>query len=62
MSQINFDRVDLISEIEELLSKKRFSDAARVLIDYACDVNQAVAALVQGNEFSEARRIVRPSE
>ncbi|KAL4071351.1 IKI3 family-domain-containing protein [Scleroderma yunnanense] len=43
---------------EELLSKKRFSEAARVFIDYARDDTQAVVALVQGNEFSEARRII----
>ncbi|KAF8845970.1 pol II transcription elongation factor [Paxillus ammoniavirescens] len=43
---------------EELLSKKRYPEAARVLVDYAGDVRQAVIALVQGNEFSEARRIV----
>ncbi|KAG9312245.1 IKI3 family-domain-containing protein [Chiua virens] len=43
---------------EELLSKKRYPDASRVFIDYAGDIRQAVSALVQGNEFSEARRIV----
>ncbi|KIJ66069.1 hypothetical protein HYDPIDRAFT_174791 [Hydnomerulius pinastri MD-312] len=43
---------------EELLSKKRYAEAARVFVDYAGDVRQGVAALVQGNEFSEARRIV----
>ncbi|KIK18014.1 hypothetical protein PISMIDRAFT_30603 [Pisolithus microcarpus 441] len=42
----------------ELLSKKRYSEAARVFIDYANDICQAVIALVQGNEISEARRIV----
>ncbi|KAI6112013.1 pol II transcription elongation factor [Pisolithus croceorrhizus] len=42
----------------ELLSKKRYSEAARVFIDYAGDNCQAVTALVQGNEISEARRIV----
>ncbi|KAH0829046.1 IKI3 family-domain-containing protein [Lanmaoa asiatica] len=43
---------------EELLSKKRYLEAARVFIDYAGDIRQAVIALVQGNELSEARRIV----
>ncbi|KAF9237879.1 pol II transcription elongation factor [Melanogaster broomeanus] len=43
---------------EELLSKKRFPEAARVFVDYAGDIRQAAIALVQGNEFSEARRIV----
>ncbi|KAJ7133724.1 pol II transcription elongation factor [Mycena crocata] len=44
---------------EELVSKKRYPDAARVLLDYADDVREAVIALVQGNCFSEARRIVK---
>lgn len=44
--------------LENLSSKKRHSEAARVLLDYSKDVRQAVIALVQGNEFSEARRIV----
>ena len=43
---------------EELSSKKRYAEAARVLLDYAQDVREAVIALVQGNAFSEARRIV----
>ncbi|KAF5365923.1 hypothetical protein D9758_006686 [Tetrapyrgos nigripes] len=42
---------------EELTSKKRHSEAARVLLDYVRDVRTAVITLVQGNEFSEARRI-----
>ena len=47
---------------EELLSKKRHLEAARVFIDYAGDIRQAVIALVQGNEVSEARRIVSTLE
>ncbi|KAF9463531.1 pol II transcription elongation factor [Collybia nuda] len=43
---------------EDLGSKKRHSEAARVLLDYAKDIREAVIALVQGNLFSEARRIV----
>ncbi|KAF7294045.1 polymerase II transcription elongation factor [Mycena kentingensis (nom. inval.)] len=42
---------------EDLASKKRAADAARVLLDYAHDTREAVIALVQGNLFSEARRI-----
>ncbi|KAJ6534029.1 pol II transcription elongation factor [Mycena vulgaris] len=42
---------------EDLASKKRYADAARVLLDYAKDTREAVIALVQGNCFSEARRI-----
>jgi len=47
---------------EDLSSKKRYSEAARVLLDYPKDVRQAVIALVQGNKFSEARRIVSTTE
>ncbi|KAK7472275.1 putative elongator complex protein 1 [Stygiomarasmius scandens] len=42
---------------EELTSKKRYSEAARVLLDYVQDVRTAVITLVQGNDISEARRI-----
>ena len=40
------------------MSKKRTSEAAQVLLDYAQDVRQAVIALVEGSHLSEARRIV----
>ncbi|KAI0629477.1 IkappaB kinase complex IKAP component [Trametes polyzona] len=43
---------------EDLVSKKRTSEAALVLLDYAKDVREAVIALVEGSHFSEARRIV----
>ena len=43
---------------EDLAGKKRYMDAARVLFDYAEDVREGVKALVEGNHFSEARRIV----
>lgn len=43
---------------EDLVSRKRHSEAARVLLDYSKDVREAVIALVQGNHFSEARRVV----
>ena len=43
----------------DLVSKKRTSEAAQVLLDYAKDVREAVIALVEGSHFSEARRIVR---
>lgn len=43
---------------EELSSKKRHTEASQVLLDYAEDVREAVITLVQGNQFSEARRIV----
>jgi hypothetical protein len=44
---------------EDLVSKKRHSDAGRVLLDYSKDTREAVITFVQGNMFSEARRIVR---
>ncbi|KNZ72380.1 Elongator complex protein 1 [Termitomyces sp. J132] len=43
---------------EDLTSKKRHSEAARVLLDYTKDIREAVIAYVQGNHFSEARRII----
>ncbi|KIP09060.1 hypothetical protein PHLGIDRAFT_68294 [Phlebiopsis gigantea 11061_1 CR5-6] len=43
---------------EDLSSKKRYQEASRVLLDYAKDVREAVVALVQGNCFSEARRVI----
>ncbi|KDR75591.1 hypothetical protein GALMADRAFT_1330461 [Galerina marginata CBS 339.88] len=43
---------------EELSSKKRHAEAGRVLLDYCQDIREAVIALVQGNGFSEARRII----
>ncbi|KAH7910038.1 pol II transcription elongation factor [Hygrophoropsis aurantiaca] len=43
---------------EELFAKKRFSESARVLFDYAKDTRQGVISLVHGNEFSEARRAI----
>ena len=44
---------------EDLTSKKRYTEASQVLLDYAKDFREAVIALVQGSRFSEARRIVR---
>ena len=44
--------------LEDLSSKKRYSESAQVLLDYSKDVREAVIALVEGNNFSEARRIV----
>ncbi|KAG6856745.1 hypothetical protein H0H87_001089 [Tephrocybe sp. NHM501043] len=43
---------------EDLAAKKRHSEAARVLLDYAKDIREAILAYVQGNHFSEARRII----
>ncbi|KAH9910699.1 IkappaB kinase complex IKAP component [Amylocystis lapponica] len=44
--------------VEDLASKKRHADAARVLLDYAQDVREAVNVLVQGTLFAEARRLI----
>ncbi len=44
--------------VEGLSAKKRYQEAARVLLNYGKDVRDAVISLVQGNPFSEARRIV----
>jgi elongator complex protein 1 len=54
ISHVNID--DTLPE--DLTSKKRYTEAGYVLLDYAEDVREAVIALVQGNQFSEARRIV----
>ena len=45
---------------DDLSSKKRYAEAATVLLDYAGDVRQAVIAYVEGNLFADARRIVSP--
>lgn len=49
----------MIWRTEDLFSKKRYAEAARVLLDYSKDTREAVIALVSGNAFSEARRVVR---
>lgn len=43
---------------DELLTKKRYDEAARVFLDYSGSVRSCINALLQGNLFSEARRIV----
>ncbi|KAG5650449.1 hypothetical protein H0H81_012203 [Sphagnurus paluster] len=48
----------LAYQTEDLSSKKRHMDAARVLLDYSKDIREAIIAFVQGNHFSEARRII----
>ena len=44
--------------LDDLLSKKRFDEAARIFLDHAENPRQCINAHVQGNLFSEARRIV----
>ncbi|THH29047.1 hypothetical protein EUX98_g5147 [Antrodiella citrinella] len=43
---------------EDLSAKKRYQDSARVFLDYVKDPRAAVVTLVQGNFFSEARRVI----
>ncbi|KAI0919135.1 hypothetical protein AcV5_002129 [Taiwanofungus camphoratus] len=60
--QVNVSGEDLESMAyrvaEDLSSKKRFMDAVRVLLDYAHNVEEATRVLVEGNHFSEARRVI----
>lgn len=42
---------------EDLVSRKRYFEAGRVLLEYAKDVPEAVSAFVQGNEIAEADRV-----
>lgn len=44
---------------EDLIGRKRFLEAARILLDYHKDIRGALVALVQGNDVSEALRVVR---
>ncbi|TCD69585.1 hypothetical protein EIP91_007007 [Steccherinum ochraceum] len=43
---------------EDLSAKKRYHDASRVFLDYVKNPRAAIIALVQGNLFSEARRVI----
>ncbi|KAG8762167.1 hypothetical protein FRC11_010683 [Ceratobasidium sp. 423] len=43
---------------ENLVSHARYSEAARVYLDYGQDVRSAVSALTRGNDLSEAFRVV----
>lgn len=49
----------LILVQEDLIGRKRFLEAAQILLDYGGDVKGALVALVQGNDVSEALRVVR---
>ncbi|KAF8522598.1 IkappaB kinase complex IKAP component [Hysterangium stoloniferum] len=42
---------------DDLGSKQRHVDAARVFLDYADDVDEAISSFVRGSAWSEARRI-----
>ncbi|GAA5832721.1 hypothetical protein JCM11251_005735 [Rhodosporidiobolus azoricus] len=43
---------------DNLTGKRRYADAARVLLEYAKDVEGAVQALCEGNLYSEAVRLI----
>ncbi|KAF8627641.1 hypothetical protein AX15_004335 [Amanita polypyramis BW_CC] len=43
---------------DELSSKRRHLEAGQVLLEYAKDVRHAIIAFLEGNGFSEARRII----
>jgi choline-glycine betaine transporter len=58
LETLSLRKIKWFSFPEDLSSKKRYPEAARVLLDYSKDVRQAIIALVQGHNFSEARRIV----
>lgn len=45
-------------ETEDLASRKRYSEAGRVLLDYAKNVEEAITAFAQGGDFPEADRQV----
>ena len=44
---------------DALKAKGRHAEAGRIFLDYAKDVKNAIIVLSDGNEFSEAIRIVR---
>lgn len=46
-------------ETEDLCSRKRWAEAAVVYHDYASDIEATVRAYTNGNELSDALRIVR---
>ncbi|GAA5889329.1 hypothetical protein JCM6882_000709 [Rhodosporidiobolus microsporus] len=43
---------------ENLVGKRRYAEAARVLLEYGQDVESAVQALCEGNLYSEAIRLI----
>ncbi|CUA72874.1 Elongator complex protein 1 [Rhizoctonia solani] len=53
------DLIDMgLRVAENLVSHARYSEAARVYIDYGRDIPSAVSALTRGNDLSEAFRVV----
>jgi elongator complex protein 1 len=56
---IMLHNADNLHLIESLVSHTRYSEAARVYLDYAQDVPRAISVLTRGNDLSEAFRVVR---
>ncbi|ELU39450.1 pol II transcription elongation factor [Rhizoctonia solani AG-1 IA] len=53
------DLIDMGHRVaESLVSHSRYSEAARVYLDYSQDVPSAVSALTRGNDLSEAFRVI----
>ncbi|KAF8753913.1 hypothetical protein RHS01_06782 [Rhizoctonia solani] len=53
------DLIDMGHRVaESLVSHSRYSEAARVYLDYSQDVPSAVSALTHGNDLSEAFRVI----
>lgn len=44
---------------DDLSGKRRYGEAAKVLLDYGKDVDTAVAILCEGSLHAEATRVVR---
>lgn len=55
-----FSRLTLLRYTERLTSKRRYAEAAKVLVEYGQDLPAAVDALCEGNLFAEAVRLVSP--
>ena len=55
-------QTELLIILESLASHLRYSEAARVYLDYAHHVSGAVTALSSGNDLSEAFRVVGLTE
>ena len=48
----------VISTSDSLKTNRSYSEAARVLIDYADDIEEAIVTLLEGNSWEEALRLI----
>lgn len=59
---LNLDKEEITSIAyritDDLSTKQRHSEAARIFLDYIKDVDEAVSCLIRGSAWSEARRII----